>query len=346
MINKKTFYSYFSKTCSLLVISYIALSFSGCNAFQKEEAAMAPPLIKSADVKIKKEKAKKGNISEFINVTAHFVPENQVECYFKERGGFIKKLYFELGQPVKKGDVLAELDTDELKVKLKQQEIRFKKFKLHYDSIVNDPKSSELDKKNAELDLELEQLELDGIRDQLEKMTLKAPCNGIVTYKSEIPIGDMIHAYNLVYMISNSNNMVLEFQVEDASKLKVGMEATAKVLDKDYKGKIVSIYDRKQFQDENRAGSQNSTSIARVKLDQTPPNIRFGFSSQVSVNVSTKENVIIVPKTAIKYFDKTPYVKIMDGDKKTEKFVTLGIQNNDEVEIIDGVKEGEEVVVN
>lgn len=344
-----TKHAYLSKRCMAVIVSaLIATSLSGCSLIPKEEAVMAPPLVRSSDVKISTEKVKLGSIADVISISGFLVPTNMYLCAFENRGGYLTNLYFENGAKVKKGDVLAEIDSDSLKTRLKQEEIKYKKMKMRYDSIANNPQSSDMEKENAALDLELEALELNNIKEELSKCTLIAPASGMITFKAKAAIGDMVRTGSPIYIISNDDDFLVEIASENLSKLKVGMDAYAVAGDKKLTGKVVSIDEGNPMSQflQGPQSSKENTHTATIKLDSLPQPARMGQQLAVTINIDQKENVLIVPKTAIKYFESTPYVKVIQDDNKIEKFVKLGIDNGNEVEILEGVSEGEEVMTN
>jgi len=75
--------------------------------------------------------AEKGTLIQEINVTGKVKPSEKVELSF-ERGGKVKRIYVEVGDIVKRGDVLIELENSELFAQLSQAqaELRAQKAKL------------------------------------------------------------------------------------------------------------------------------------------------------------------------------------------------------------------------
>lgn len=344
MLNPKTKRTNLLKHSKLIIYSSsLTLLLSGCSIFPKEEPVSAPPLIRSSDVNLKTAKATVASISNVLNITGFFIPSDSTQCYFTERGGYLKKLNVVQGDSVKQGDVLAELDTDSIKLQLQQEEIKLKKLQLRYDSVQNNAQSTQLDKENVALDMELQALQVENLKNELSKMTLRAPYSGIITFKNNVVLGQRINAYDPVFIISKSDNLLVEYGGGELQKLKIGMDVRVALSGDEVNGKIVSLG---TIDAKTNYGADKTVPVARIKLDKLPKGAKFGLQAQIFVDLFKKDNVVTIPKTALRYFDKTPYVKVMDNGTKIEKFVTVGVENNDVVEIVDGLKAGEEVITN
>lgn len=345
MLNPKSKKTNLLKHSKLIIYSSsLTLLLSGCSMFPKEEPVSAPPLIKSSEINLKTEKATMGTIVKTLNLNGYFAPSSSTQCHFKDRGGFLKKLNFEQGQEVKEGDILAELDTDSIKSQIQQEEIKLKKLKLRYDSVANNAQSTQVDKENAALDVEMQELQMENLKNELSKMTLRAPLSGIITFKNNVSLGEMINAYYPLYIISSKSNMLIECSGDEVIDVKLGMEVDAEFSEFKDKGKVVSVNIKEGRDEDNRKVIKIPT--AQIKLNNPPKNMLFGNKAKIKVDLFKKENTLLIPKSAVKYYDKTPYVKVMDNGTKVEKFVTLGIENANVVEITEGLKEGEEVIIN
>lgn len=329
------------------IILPIILTFTGCALFPKEEALMAPPLIKSANVNSITQKVQLSSISKDLIQTGIFIPEDIFLCSFNQRAGYLKSLNFKSGDTVSKGDLLAQLDTDEFENKLKQQEIRYKKIKMKHDSIINNPEISNSEKENSKLDLELESLELETIKSEIGKMNLVSPIDGVITYKGNFAIGDMVRAGLPVYSVSNTNEMLVSYSGKEVSDLKVGMKTLGKMHNEEVPGSIVSIDDGSPlFSFLESAEKNEKKQTATIKLDKIPKDAKLGDQIQLNINLNRKDDVLVISKNAVRFFNSTPYVKVMENDDRIEKFIELGIDNGQMVEIIQGLKEGEEVIIN
>src|SRR5690625_5768096 len=76
---------------------------------------VAPPLVESAQVEYDIEEVKKGEIIKRLTGIANFVPVGNENLYFEQEGGRLKKIHVAQGDLVKKGDILIEIDSGNLR---------------------------------------------------------------------------------------------------------------------------------------------------------------------------------------------------------------------------------------
>lgn len=91
----------------------VALLFSLGNLLvPREEEILAPPLRVPEKVEYKTHEVYYDSLVKKITNRGFFTSENQVDLSFSNRDGYLRKIYIRVGDPVKKGDLLAVLDTD------------------------------------------------------------------------------------------------------------------------------------------------------------------------------------------------------------------------------------------
>jgi len=162
---KKLFLNLFQKKhfkvvlTSLIILSYLTL-YTGCYFFPKEEEVLAPPLKEPQKIEYKTIKVQRGNIEKRINGTAYFVSDLQTDVYFTERGGRIKSINVKNGDMVNEGDVLIELETDDLEKQIFQQELNLEKLKLNTTQTMS----------NLERSIKLSEMELEDLREKLNEI--------------------------------------------------------------------------------------------------------------------------------------------------------------------------------
>lgn len=127
----------------------------------------------------------------------------------------------------------------------------------------------------------------------------------------------------------------------DAPKVKPDMKATL-TLDalpgKTYTGKVVSI-------DTTGIVSSGVTSYpAVIKLDTGTDDIFPNMSAQANIIAQTKDNVVMIPSSAIQSQNGQTLVRTMKNGKVSEVSVEIGLTNGIQTEIVSGISEGDIVV--
>lgn len=128
----------------------------------------------------------------------------------------------------------------------------------------------------------------------------------------------------------------------DAPKVKLEQKVTMTLdafLDKTFTGKVSSI-------DTNGTVSSGVTTYPTViTFDTSPDNIYPNMAVTATIILNVKDNVLLIPSSAIQTQNAQSFVRIMEGDRKiTQVNVALGDSNDTQTEIVSGLKEGDVVV--
>ena len=110
------------KSLQAAILTGIMLVMTGCYFLPEAEEALAPPLKEAPAITYNTIEVRKGSIIQQIIGRGIFESISRSDIYFNMRGGYLKEIYAKEGDKVKKGDLLVELDTDSLKMQIKQQQ--------------------------------------------------------------------------------------------------------------------------------------------------------------------------------------------------------------------------------
>ena len=135
----------------------LAAALSGCGyLFPPEEELLAPPLVEPEEVEYRTRVAENGSIAETLDVYASFSPGLTASLAFAGAGGRIAQVAVKSGQEVVAGQLLLELNSDELRRSIRQQEIEVELARLALDNAGRAPDGSVYDSTGigkAELEL-------------------------------------------------------------------------------------------------------------------------------------------------------------------------------------------------
>lgn len=195
-------------------------------------------------------------------------------------------------------------------------------------------------------------LESSRLSYQLAGATVYAPISGTVSAISLTP--GMI--LNPTSDSSNSSNIENKIAIVktgatpaitvslteiDVPKAKVGNKATITIdalPDKTFTGKIIAI---------DTAGIVSSGVVSyptTIQLDSEAPGILSNMSASADIITNFKDDVLMVPNSAIQSSAGDTTVRVMIDGQVQNKIVEIGIQSDSLTEIISGLNEGDEVV--
>ncbi|MBC7074142.1 efflux RND transporter periplasmic adaptor subunit, partial [Candidatus Parcubacteria bacterium] len=83
----------------------------------------------------------------------------------------------------------------------------------------------------------------------------------------------------------------------------------------------------------------------KIKPEKLPEKVFSGMSCDVKIIVKEKEDVLVLPREALKKKEGKYFVEVLKEGKKIEKEIGVGIFGEDFVEILSGLKEGEKVIL-
>jgi RND family efflux transporter MFP subunit len=290
-----------------------------------------------------------------------------------EVGGRIIKSALDDGKHVTAGEFLVQLDTGDLKLDIEKTTSDYEALKhriavgsqiqLQLDSARSDLANSErlfnqgsiaetdLEKQRRsvqqiEQQLKLEQVENQNEIDsdenalkvknrQLEKMTITAPFDGVVSQVLARP-GDLIGGNApIATVISTSRTVVARISEENFAGIRIGQKATVRFLtygDETYSAEVSKILPV--------ADPATQRYEVFLKIDLPLERLVPGLTGEVSIVVGEHDNALIVPRRAL--FGSNLYV-VNNGRVRLRK-VSVGYVGLNEAEILQGIAEGEEVI--
>lgn len=202
--------------------------------------------------------------------------------------------------------------------------------------------------KQADNAIALAQIALDSAKSKLGagKENIIAQFDGVVTSVNvtEGGFGSPSMAAIVVQDISNLKAVVAVGKF-DAAKIAIDQQAEIKVNGNTAKGKVAYI-DPVAKKTASSTGT-DTTLNTEIDITEKAEGLKVDFDTDINILLGEKSGVIKVPAEAIKS-DKTGrfYVYVVEGDKAVERTVTLGLQSDMEAEVLEGVKEGEKVILN
>jgi multidrug efflux pump subunit AcrA (membrane-fusion protein) len=131
----------------------------------------------------------------------------------------------------------------------------------------------------------------------------------------------------------------------DIMKIKVGQKATISVdavPDKTFTG-MVSFISPKGTQDANKVVKYS----VRVKLDPTDVALKGKLTATADIGIATVENALLIPLSAVTTSGAVSTATVISGEKgqPEKRNVTLGAQNQQYVQVIEGLDDGDTVII-
>jgi HlyD family secretion protein len=355
-------------------------------------------------------KVEKGDLAKSVVATGKVEPITKVEIKSKA-SGIVKKLYIEAGDHVKKGQVLAELDRDEILASVRSQQAQLESSQANLNAAQADLKRAEVDaqgpdipmlkrayeravqmrkegvvsdavlddaqkayelalnKQNvaraqlvvnkakvaqAHADVQRQTANLAQLKEQLGYTTIVAPIDGILLSR-DVEVGDAVSsilvmgsAATLVMTIGDTSEVYVKGKVDESDIGKVYLNQPARIKvesfkDKTFTGKVTRISPMGTEKD------NVTTFEVRVSITNPGGELKAAMTANAEIILEEHKNVLQIPEGALIYDkDKKASVEIPDPKAKEGKkkvSVQVGISNGAKAEVLAGLKEGDQVVL-
>jgi HlyD family secretion protein len=355
-------------------------------------------------------KVERGDIARSVVATGKIEPLTKVEVKSKA-SGIVKKLYVEAGDRVHAGEVLAELDKDQLASSVKEGEAnlraaqaavlaaeataqrmeveaegpdipflkdnmdRYKELfregmvaenvmqdaEMNYRLAVNRQAaarrtvaSSEAQVAQAKAQVAQARAALDTARENLSYATITSPIDGMVLSR-DVEIGGAVSSIlvlgsdsTLVMTLGNTSQVFVRGKVDESDIGKVFEGQPARIVvesfkDKTFHGKVTQIAPLGVDKD------NVTTFEVKVSIQNPSGELRANMSANAEIILEEKHDLLLIPEGALIYDkDKNTSVEVADpkqenGRRKVD--VKIGISNGVKAEVLSGLKEGQEVVL-
>ena len=199
-----------------------------------------------------------------------------------------------------------------------------------------------------EAEIEVLALSLKILEESREKFNIYADFNGIITELDTFK-GDMPLAGKKILEVQEYNNLRAygDFIVEDAVKINEGMEVEIYSEDIGINIKNLSIekIHPKAVSKLSELGIEQKRVMVEIALPEEHENLIIGSKVNIKIKIDDKDNILIVPEEAVYEKNEKTYVEVLENGEPKEVEVVLGIENEDFIEIIDGIEEGQEVIL-
>lgn len=185
----------------------------------------------------------------------------------------------------------------------------------------------------------------------LTSPVITAPTSGTITSLMYI---DGMSIGSLDTGSSTSNQKVATIKTEgtpiisvnlseiDVSRVEIGKKATLtfdSIADKTFTGEIKGV---------DRIG-QTSSSVTQyptiIKLDTGSDKILPNMTATANIIIDSKENVLIIPSSAVQKQKNQTFVKVLTNKKAKQVAVEIGLESSSETEVISGLSKGDLVII-
>lgn len=174
---------------------------------------------------------------------------------------------------------------------------------------------------------------------------IRSPITGVITSRN-IKLGETVMKGTLIGSVVSVDSLYIEAFIDEADIAAVSVGQAVNITmdayqDRVFKGEVYRI------SPVVTGGKQETRTFeVRTKMKELPPTIKPGMSAEIEIIVNKLDNVISVPTQAIVKKEGKSFLYIVRDSRAKIIPVTTGIFNWTYTEIVSGLNEGDEVIIN
>jgi len=327
-------------TIVAIILAAGALASVGCRS---NAAASSQETRTSSDVPVQVSPAARRRIETRLARTGTIQADNDV-VVVSETSGRVWKVLADVGDRRPAGAVLAKID-DEMKLAAYQSaEVAYEKAKrdmARYETLAAQKSATDTELEGAKLAFKAAEAQYIVARRQYQDTEIKTPIGGIITARHVNVGATVAPGTPIVDMVDISRlKTTLAVGERDAFALKVG-DSVSISLDvypgKSFPGTIKAIGAKAD------AAHNFPVEVTLANSEETP--LRAGLFARVLFSSLSGRDALTIPREALIGSVRDPYVYVIDGAAARLRRLTLGEEAGDLLEVREGLREGEQVVV-
>jgi membrane fusion protein (multidrug efflux system) len=339
-----------AQSISLILISVmVSLMFVACTKEKKEQPEIA--------VNVRIATAEKKKIQPYLETTGTLKADEEV-AVSSEVDGIVRQIGVDEGSPVNKGTLLVEineidyiLDWKRSEAALKQAEANLANAKAEYkrkntlyqEELITRQQFDDITTKIALAEAEMDRAKatLSISKEKLTRTKVYSPLNGAVKEK-RVSVGDYVRNGTPLLQLITINPLKLNFTIseKDAASIKIGQEVAFSVdsyADKQFKGRVSLLYPNVE--------EKTRTLQAEALVPNADHLLKPGYFARTLIYTAAPREVVLAPITALLYDNAVIRIFVVDGDKARERVIKIGGKYGEFVEVLEGLKEMEQIVV-
>ncbi len=313
-----------------ILISLVLLILVGCQDKEvvKEDNGF------SGKRNVKTVAARMGEINTYLKYSGKIEAETIANAS-PSMSGKVEKLFVKEGDHVKVGDLLVKLD----ETQLEQTRIQFENAEQNYLRMQKLLESDAIDKQTFDEVKTGYNIVKSTYEFMLDNIEMKAPISGIVTYiykKEGEKFDSMMDPFLIRIVNSSKFKAKLQVSDKDINKLKKGQKAIVTIdnSDEEFYGLVSYV--------SPEAEMMSGTFPIEISINNDSNLLKHNQFARIDLITQSSSNTIIIPQESVL---KSSYVFVAANGIAEKREVTLGIGNEEEIEIKSGITKGEEVII-
>lgn len=281
-----------------------------------------------------------GTVSQQLVKTGNLIPYKEADI-IATTAGKVTKVNFNLGSSIRQGSTLVELDNrlKELSLQATQLSIdRLKKDVTRYNTLLAGNATTEIQVNETKYNYENAVNQAEQIKKQIADANVKAPIGGRIVQK-DIEPGEYITVGKVLGRVLDVDRLKVQVPVNESDVYQLHEGQTVKVSadvfpGRTFNGRVSYIAPQ---------GSDEHNYPVEITIDRAS-GLKAGTFVNVDFSQKSNQRALQIPRSALVESIKNPYVFVVNNNVATRRTITIGRDFGDSIEVLDGLKAGDQVV--
>ncbi len=356
--------------CKRIICLFLALLLSGCSLLPKEEIRRnAPLLVETETEEFELSYVTRGDLKVTSRVSCTYVPIQKINLTFGLSGEYIDEIYIQVGDIVKKGQVLGQLRMDGVEETIRELNFNIDSVKLSIEHLnedrsleierqkilfAGDPEkmqeaidqineSYDLTEKNYRDTVFLYEMELQSAYELKRKRQLISPIDGTVTYARKYTESSVSDENERAVTVVDTTMSLFSASSDKWDLFNVGDTYMITCKKTEYEATVIDPFEYGIDPGKREAGKRGN-----VYLTLAVPALELEDNDKGTLDLvlDSRTDVLIVHEDAISSANGEAIAYVLGEDgMKTYKKIKVGLKAGKYYEVIEGLEEGEEVIV-
>jgi membrane fusion protein (multidrug efflux system) len=329
--------------CGAVAALSLLVVISGCGSSGASPAIPDPSAGDTAAIPVEVASPLRGEMRATYSGTATLEAEADAEVVAKVQGE-LAKLLVEEGDRVRAGDLLAVLDGRQLRLEVAQVEAELAKLERDYRRQI------ELNEKGLvaagafeglRYDLDTLRARRDLARLQLSYTQIRAPFAGLVAARN-VRVGQTVQPGTAMFRVTDPSPLKAQVFVpeRELQRLRTGQSAAVQVdaiAGRSFPARVALV--------SPTVDARTATFKVTVEVDDASAILKPGMFARIGIVFERKQAALQIPRVALVETDGERSVFVVQKGLARQRSVTTGLTDAGNIEITDGIGEGEQVVI-
>jgi membrane fusion protein, multidrug efflux system len=300
------------------------------------------PPTRQAAIPVRTEPVVVGEMVASVQTHARLEAERWVSVLARTTG-LVEELLAEEGDHVAEHQVLARLETAQLRLRLEQSEVALNQVQASHARIktLHDNRMvSDAEYETTRNQLENAQVALQEVRLNLDYADIRAPLSGVIMQRL-VEVGDLVRSNQELFALADLEPLLARVHVPEKRmhQIRMGQEARLRIESLpgvDVVGSIRMI--------SPGVDPQSGTVKVTLAVPDTEHQLKPGMFTAVRIITDSHPHALIIPKKALLIETDEDDVFIAVDGKAQRVGIELGFTEGDRIEVLSGLREGDQVI--